>query len=189
MTTHEAERDLQVIRTLMERGTRYTTLTASSGITAGLIALVGCAVQWLNPLGLEYRWNFVGTWSLVFIAAALANLYFTAQLARRNGEPTWSRPARTVVCALIPAFVAGVVLSTTLFRIGRIDLLPGTWMLLYGCGALAMSYFTPVVIRVLGIGFMAVGSVANVAASLPNPPGTNMRGAHRVCAAALLGRG
>src|SRR5262249_12381908 len=89
-----------------------------------------------------------------------AILYFTAAQARKSGERPWSRSARTVVLAMLPAFWVGVVLSHVMFHQHLRHLLPGTWMLLYGCGALAMSFFTPLSIRALGISFMLAGSAA-----------------------------
>jgi vacuolar-type H+-ATPase subunit I/STV1 len=41
-----------------------------------------------------------------------------------------------------------------------LDLLPGIWMLLYGCGALAMSFFAPLSILVLGVAFVVAGMIA-----------------------------
>jgi hypothetical protein len=160
--TNQAERTLEVIRMLMERGTRYTHVCGSSGIAAGLITFVGCAILAWGHLPYDYATSFVTTFALVFVASFLANVYFTYQMARQNHEPFWSRPARTVTLAFLPNFVAGVVLSVVMCREGRLDLLPGIWMLLYGCGALAMSFFAPLSILVLGVAFVVAGIFALV---------------------------
>jgi hypothetical protein len=144
---------------LMERGTRYTHVCGSSGIAAGLITLAGCAVLSAGWLPYDRVTNFVATFAVVFLAAFLANAYFTFCMARQNHEPVWSRPARSVTLAFLPNFVAGLVLSAVMLREGRLDLLPGTWMLLYGCGALAMSFFAPASILVLGVAFGIAGAV------------------------------
>jgi putative flippase GtrA len=158
--TNQAERTLEVIRMLMERGTRYTHVCGSSGIAAGLITFAGCAVLTWGHLPYDYATSFVTTFAVVFVASFLANLYFTFQMARQNHEPFWSRPARSVALAFLPNFVAGVVLSVVMCREGRLDLLPGIWMLLYGCGALATSFFAPLSILVLGIAFTVAGILA-----------------------------
>lgn len=162
MTPREAEQTLSVIRTLMERGTVYTNISSASAVAAGAATLGGCALRQshlLDPL-LSDGWSFFVIWSAVFAVSVAATAYFTAGQARRNGEPVWTRQSRTVVLSILPAFFAAVIFSQALFMRGMRDLLPGTWMLLYGCGALAMSFFTPLSIRVLGLAFMAAGALA-----------------------------
>src|SRR5437588_6480140 len=145
---------------LMERGTRYTHVCGSSGIAAGLITFAGCAVLSSGRLPYDRVTNFVATFCVVFLASFLANVYFTFRMARQNHEPVWSRPARSVTLAFLPNFVAGIVLSCVMVREGRLDLLPGIWMLLYGCGELAISFFAPPSILILGVAFVLAGIFA-----------------------------
>lgn len=152
MTGKEAEQTLAVIRTLMERSTRYTNLSGHAGIAAGAVTLLGCAMR------LWGHTPFLPTWLGVLIAAFGASVLVTAAMARANGEPLWTRQARTVVVALTPTFVAGLVMTVALKRSGQEALLPGVWMLLWGVGALAMSFFTPRVIWTLGVTFMLAGT-------------------------------
>jgi hypothetical protein len=152
MTGKEAEQTLSVIRTLMERGTRYTNLSGNAGIAAGVVTLLGCAMRvWLHT-------PFLSTWLGVLIAACGSTVYFTAEMAYANGEPFWTRQTRTVVIALMPAFAAGLILTAALARLGQEALLPGAWMVLWGVGALAMAFFTPRVISFLGVAFLAAGA-------------------------------
>jgi hypothetical protein len=152
MTSKEAEQTLSLIRTLMERSTCYTNLSGHAGIAAATATFVGCALRtWYNT-------PFLSTWIGVLLAAAGASLFFTAAMARANGEPAWSRQARTVVIAFTPALMAGLVLTAVLARVGQALLLPGIWMLLWGVGALAMSLFTPRSFCLLGVSFMVAGT-------------------------------
>lgn len=153
MTSKEAEQTLSLIRSLMERSTCYTNLSGHAGIAAGAATLLGCALRsWLNT-------PFLPTWIGVLIIAASSSVYFTARLARVNGEAVWTRQARTVLVAFTPALAAGLVLTAVLAQMGQEVLLPGIWMLLWGVGALAMSLFTPRAFSLLGIAFMIAGSL------------------------------
>jgi hypothetical protein len=153
MSSGEAEETLEVIRTLMERSTRYTNLSGHAGIAAGAVALAGSAARtWLHT-------PFLATWIGVLIAAFATSTLVTGVMARANGEPLWTRQARTVVIALLPAFCAALVLTLVLERIGQEALLPGVWMLLWGVGALAMSFFTERIFWTLGVTFLVAGSV------------------------------
>ncbi len=152
MTSKEAEQTLSLIRTLMERSACYTNLSGHAGIAASTATFVGCALR------VWYHTPFLSTWIGVLLAAAGASVYFTGMMARANGEPVWSRQARTVVIAFTPALVAGLVLTAVLARVGQEALLPGVWMLLWGVGALAMSLFTPRTFSLLGVSFLASGT-------------------------------
>jgi hypothetical protein len=163
MTPKEAGQTLSTIRTLMERGTQYTNISSTSAIAAGLVTLVGCAVRRAGLLPFDERWNFFITWGGVFVVSLAAMAYFTAAQAKRNGEPVWTRQARQVTLSILPPLFAAVVISQALFERDLRSLLPGTWMLMYGCGALVMSFFTPLTIRVLGLAFMGAGALALLA--------------------------
>lgn len=162
MTGREAEQTLSVIRTLMERSTTYTNLSGHAGIAAGLLALAGSALRAF------YGTPFLPTWLGVLAAALTATFLFTARMARQNGEPLWTRQSRTVFLSLMPALAATLVLTAVLTRIGQAALLPGVWMVMWGVGALAMSFFTPRVISMLGLTFMAVGVATFVIGPVPD---------------------
>jgi hypothetical protein len=157
MNAREAEQTLSVIKTLMERGTRYTNVSGHAGMAAGFLTLVGCALR------IWWRTPFMSTWMGVLLAACGATVYFTNEMARSNGEPLWTRQAKTVISALMPAFISALVLTFVLARIGQEALLPGIWMLLWGVGALAMGFFTPRIMWLLGLTFMGAGIATLIA--------------------------
>lgn len=156
MTGREAEQTLAVIRTLMERGTQYTHLSGHAGIAAGGLTLLG------SFLRMRFNTPFLPTWLGVLVAASASTILFTAALHRANGEPLWTRQARTVTFALLPSLVAALIFTAVLSRVGQQALLPGVWMLMWGVGALGMSFFTPRVISALGATFLAAGTVTLV---------------------------
>jgi hypothetical protein len=67
---------------------------------------------------------------------------------------------------LLPCFVAGAVVTVLMSRLGRLDWLPGLWLLLYGGGALATSFFAPSSIGRLGGVCLALGAASLI---LPAP--------------------
>jgi hypothetical protein len=152
-----AELTLETIRTLMERSQRYEHLSGYSGLVAGSLVLTGCAAlagRWL-PGSADTA--FATVWAVVFALATATNAALTANRARQRGEPVWSRQARTVTLAVLPAFGAGLAVSAALWRIGQRDLLPAVWLVWYGCGALATSFFAPRSIARLGVCCFALG--------------------------------
>jgi hypothetical protein len=157
MDARQAARNLEVIRTLMERTCQYQLLTARAGLVAGILAGMG-ALTFLvfdaaNP------WHFGCVWGLVFIGSLAATTTSTVLRSRERGERVWSRPARAVLLALTPSLFAALVLSAFFFARSEHLWLPGVWMLCYGQGALATSAYAPEPIRYLGIVGLLLGTV------------------------------
>lgn len=153
MESHEAARNLEVIRTLMERTCQYQLLTAKAGLVAGSLAIVGAAsFFWIDANNAA---AFASVWTLVFCGALTASVIGTVLRGRERGEPVWSRQARAVVIALTPSLFAGLLLSAWFFAHGLHAWLPGIWMLCYGQGALATATYAPVPIRRLGLAVLA----------------------------------
>jgi hypothetical protein len=159
MQLEHAEHTLETIRTLMERSQRYEHISGYSGLMAGVVTILGCAVLRLDLLPLAFPANFVVVWSAVFAIAFASHLLLTFGRARQRGEPVWSRQARTVLLAVLPAFSAALIVTVLIWRVGRPDLLPSFWLTLYGCGVLATSFFAPRSIAWLGGTCFALGAV------------------------------
>src|SRR5438552_4784194 len=101
MDARQAAHTLEVIRTLMERTCQYQLLTARAGLVAGSLAGVG-ALAFL-VLDADNPWHFGGVWAAVFAGSVLATCLGTILRGRACGERVWSRQARTVLLALVPA--------------------------------------------------------------------------------------
>jgi hypothetical protein len=150
MDAQQAARNLELIRTLMERTVQYQLLTARAGLAAGSLAVTGSLLFLvLDP---ENPWVFGLVWGVVFAGSLLATCIGTVLRSRERGEPVWSRQARAVLLALCPALSAALLLTVYFFGRGQGAhlLLPSIWMLCYGQGALATSAYAPAPIRSLG---------------------------------------
>ena len=157
MDAQQAARNLEVIRSLMERSTQYELLTARAGLAAGSLALAGAlSFLWLDAAD---PWAFGSVWAVVFAGSVLATLCTTVLRARELGEQVWSRQARAVLGALTPSLFAAAVFSLFFFVQGQHLWLPGVWMLCYGQGALATAAYAPSPIRHLGLGMLLAGTV------------------------------
>ena len=157
MDVVEAGRNLELIRSLMERTTQFQLLTARAGLAAGCLAGAG-AVSFL-ALDAADPWQFGGVWAAVFAGSVLALLVTAWLRARESGQHFWTRPARAVVLALAPSVFAALVLSVFFFARGQHLWLPGVWMLCYGQGALATAAYAPAPIRGLGLATLGLGTL------------------------------
>lgn len=134
-----------------------------------LAALAASAPQWA-PL-----WP-----SIWMFAGATAFLVGGALMAREtalSGHARYLGPVRKFLLCLCPTLFAGVLLTAVLWHAGMIDLLPGTWLLLYGCAVLSASTVTiPSTMRliaIMGALFVVLGSLAFL---LPAPTHTFILG-------------
>jgi hypothetical protein len=150
----DARRDLETIRSLMERAREYRHPPAPAAFVAG-----GCGVA-AGLLTDRYYENLESLgllWGGAFVVAFAFMVFFTARAARREGIPFWSPLAREVTFALWPSLVAAIALTVALARAGRLELAAPLWMLAYGVGGLAAGAFASPIVRVLGFAFLAAG--------------------------------
>jgi len=160
----EALRALAEVRTAVERCTRYSTFSALSGFIAGCAALVGSGgcgfVSGFVGANPSRGIAFVAVWAGVLVVATVGLTVLTWIKARQRGEAVWTPIARTAFTSILGPGLAGVAASTVLVQNGKYELLPGVWLLFYGCGLWAVSFFAPLFLRVLGVAFVGVGLCA-----------------------------
>lgn len=156
----EAEDNLRVIRSLMERATIYRAISAPVALAGGLASLAGCAIvaKGLSPSDVEplvMTSLFFRTWLGVLFITVLVNVFFLWKDASQRGEPFISPGMRAALFALAPCWLVAAIL--TAFWQGIPWLVPTFWMILYGLGLLATRYFAPRSIVFLGWAFVAGG--------------------------------
>lgn len=143
----------------MERSALYRRALAPTVGVVGLAGLLGGAVGMAS--GARTSVGFVLHWSLVACAAITAAFLVIRRQALTAGEPFWSPPARRVGTAMVPAFVAGAAVTAFCLHLGVADVvtlvLPGFWMLFFGCAIHSASFFMPRGMRLFGWGYVVVG--------------------------------
>jgi hypothetical protein len=158
---HHAAEDLRFIRRAMEGSTRFTAVSGNGEIAVGIVALLAA---WLAA-----RSRTPAEWLAVWLAAATVafavSLAAAGRKARRTQAPVLSLPARRFLFALIPALLAGAVLTPALYRAGGIAILPSMWLLLYGAGVVAAGAHSIPVVPVMGAAFMTAGALSLLAPS------------------------
>ena len=154
--------------------------------TSGTLAVPGMAGVVMGSIGLlaalaASTTQWAPLWpSIWMFAGATAFLVGGALMAREtalSGHARYLGPVRKFLLCLCPALFAGAVLTAVLWHAGMLSLLPGTWLLLYGCAVLSASTVTiPSTMRLIammGALFVVLGSLAFV---LPAPAHTVILG-------------
>ena len=171
-------KDLTQIRSLMERSSRFISLSGLSGVAAGLCALAGAGAVYYQlhygqykqyqdfslQSGTTYNTDFVRfcfvVAGLVLISAITSGIYFTNRKARENGLKIFDRTAvRLVINLGIPLAAGGVFCLAMLYH-GLAGLIAPAMLIFYGLGLINGSKYTLDDIRYLGFCEIALGLLA-----------------------------
>jgi hypothetical protein len=176
----EPIQQLTEIRNLMERSSRFLSLSGLSGIAAGVIALIGSGLAYayldfdlryfeingfLNlPISFHYShaWVFVIIDALVVLILALSSgIYFTTRKARSRGLKVWDSTARRMMVHLSIPLMAGGIFCLVLLHHRLVFLLAPVTLLFYGLSLINASKYTYHEIRILGISEIILGLMAS----------------------------
>ncbi len=175
--------DLQHIKKMMERSSRFISLSGLSGISAGICALVGAWVahpyvfgqkdflmygdvdvmpHWpsiFGDYGIIFRTYLFWIALITFIAAFISAFFFTWVKSKKEGIPMWgSTSKRLIINVSIPVLVGGLFLFRML-HYGTFGLIAPGCLIFYGLGLINASKYTLDEIRYLGYVQIVLGII------------------------------
>ncbi len=163
---------LKDIKRMMERSSRFISLSGLSGVSAGLCALAGA---WLAH-------RKIGNWSLdatlygrdselgliidllliavfTFVAAFVSAFIFTYIRSRKNNTSVWGAATwRLLWNTMIPLAVGGVFMLR-LLQLGQYEMIAPGCLIFYGLALVNGSKYTLGEIRYLGYGQLVLGLI------------------------------
>ncbi len=186
MDEHGHHQDLAHIRGMMERSTRFLSLSGLSGVFAGAVALVGALVarERYESLILSERpgrsvvadgsiATYDGTMvlysdlldlvllaGLVLLVALAGAAWFTWRRAKRTGQGLWDPSAKRLAWNLAIPLVSGGLFCLAMLWHGAITLVAPATLVFYGIALLNASKYTLDEIRWLGLSEVVLGLLA-----------------------------
>lgn len=169
--------DIQDIKRMMERSSRFISLSGLSGISAGICALIGA---WLahpyvfgyknvfidvnEPFRRDYS-LFLNMWLFwiaagTFLAALVTAFIFTYIKSSKEGIPIWGNTARRLLFNVSVPLVVGGIFLITLVQYGTFGLVAPGCLLFYGLALINASKYTLVEIRFLGYSEIILGLIS-----------------------------
>ena len=173
MNEQQPIEDLQHIKRMMERSSRFISLSGLSGIAAGVCALGGAwfASQKINcwvkgDCQLSRLLSVEGDtllndlfWiaTLTFIAAFVLAFLFTYIRSKKNGTPIWGATTFRLFWNTAIPIAIGAAFLIKMMQLGEYQLVPPGCLLFYGLALVNASKYTLSEVRYLGYGQLLLG--------------------------------
>jgi hypothetical protein len=168
------EQELAEIKSMMERSTRFLSLSGLSGVLAGVYALIGAVVayHWIYfpnpPFG--FRTTYIDDVSvflkliglaLMILALSLGSAYVLSQKkSQRQATKFWTPASKRFFQALfIPVLIGGIFCLALVLRGFLIVVAPAT-LIFYGLALVNASQYTLSDIKYLGYCELALGIIS-----------------------------
>lgn len=170
MNSSKIQDDLSEIRSIMERSTKFLSLSPWSAIMAGIYALAGAAIAFrriystngqnsTNP-ELSDTLPLAAIAVIVLVFSAITAITVNHKKAKQAGHKLWNAPAQRAFINFSIPMAAGGIFSITLFIQGYFSLIAASTLIFYGLALINAGNFTFTDIRILGLWQLALGLLA-----------------------------
>ncbi len=163
--------DLKAIREMMEKSTKFLTLSGLSGVSAGIIALLGAIFAHFymakniinNP-----NYSLKDLLVLVFVSLAVlllsfvAAAYFSAKNAKKKNQKLVKKATLYSLYNLAIPLTVGGVLSFIMLLRGNYEFIAATTLIFYGLSLVNASKYTFEEVHYLGITEIIIGILAAI---------------------------
>lgn len=167
--------DLKDIRRIMDRSSRFISLSGLSGVAAGVCALAGAFIA--NTILGDYygSYNSKGFFSgddfsrlkiklsllgaLVFSIAFITSFLLTWRKARKQGLPVWDYTAKRLAWNILVPLVAGGIFIIGMLRFDAWIFVAPACLVFYGLALVNASKYTLSDIRYLGFFEIVLGLI------------------------------
>ena len=172
------QEDLIAIRNMMERSSKFLSLSGLSGVFAGICALVGAAVALffiLNSAQItttaqevegvccdSLKFYIAIDAFVVLVVASLGAFYFSFRKSRKAHQPIWTKSFRSLLGHLLIPLVTGGVFAIILLIRDNVQLVASVTLIFYGLSLVNAGKFTFGEIHYLGLTEIVLGILAGI---------------------------
>lgn len=171
----EPAQTLKDIRQMMERSSRFISLSGLSGVSAGCFALLGAWLAYriidnyygtYNSRGFftgddfsKLKLKLVGLAAIVFILAFASSFYFTWRRARRQNVSLWGPVSKRLFWNMCIPLIAGAGFILAMLRYDDWRYVSSASLIFYGLAVINASKYTLTDIRYLGYCEIILGMI------------------------------
>ncbi|WP_067148878.1 hypothetical protein [Pseudotamlana agarivorans] len=169
MESKDYLKNISEIKDLMNKSSRFISLSGLSGIMAGIYALIGGAIAyWLvdnsgnDYLILDGRIFTLAMLDLFLIAffSIITGIYLTTKKAKRNGAKIWDNTSKRLVINFIIPLLAGGLYILIILGQGKYGHTGALMLIFYGLALINASKYSIGNIRYLGFTEIILGLIA-----------------------------
>jgi len=159
MESKDYLKDISEIKNLMNKSSRFISLSGLSGILAGIYALIGAAITyWFVATysdGTLYLdgWIFRTVILILFSVAALSIIsavFLTTRKAKKNGEKVWDASSRRLILNFLIPLVTGGLYILIILNQQKYGQAGALMLIFYGLALVNASKYSIGDIRYLG---------------------------------------
>lgn len=162
-------RDIAEIRSMMERSSKFLSLSGWAGILAGIYALAGVYIAYaffqFNPDEVAYSSTELpaSLLKVIFLAIIILILtigtaiFLSGRKADKRGETLWNPTAKQLLISMAVPFITGALLILILISKGLIGLVAPLTLVFYGLALYNAGRHTYEDMRTLGLIEMGLG--------------------------------
>lgn len=168
--------DIAEIRSMMERSSKFLSLSGLAGVMAGFYALAGAWIAYsvlnFNPSDITYGTvsnggNVSGLPQLILLATVILVLavgtavLFSHRKAKQRGESIWNATSRRLLASMAVPLLAGGVLTLILIFKNLIGLVAPLTLIFYGLSLYNASKFSYDDVKYLGLIQIGLGLLSS----------------------------
>lgn len=178
MTSSDYLKDIKEIKHLMNKSSRFISLSGLSGIMAGVYALAGAwfaDLELLNAYELRKNSNewhasvltdditfrLMTIAAIVLFLAIVTGIILTQRKARKNGEKIFDKTALKLLINFLIPLATGGIFSLVLLQNGIVWLVAPTTLIFYGLACVNASKYTFGHVKYLGYANIILGLISS----------------------------
>ena len=163
------------IRSMMERSSRFISLSGLSGIFAGIFALCGAYAAYIKLHSLDEMYRLLNRdalndliiylledAALVLVASLLVGILLTSRNSKKKGIKIWDTTSKRLLINLLIPLVTGGLFCLVLLFDGLVGLVAPATLIFYGLSLINASKYTFNDIRYLGFCEIILGLIASL---------------------------
>lgn len=173
MSEKDYLQDISDIKNIMNKSTKFISLSGLSGVCAGFYALIGAyfarnillkhniydtSRNTINPNNIEIK--LVGIALLVAIISIITGLIFSRNKAKQHGVKIWDATTKRLLFNFMIPLITGGVFSLILLNNGFFGYIASATLIFYGLSLFSASKYTIGNVKYLGIAEIILGLIA-----------------------------
>jgi len=159
---------LKDIRNLMDRSSRFLSLSGLSGVLAGIYAILGAAGVWVIIQNRKQRYVtlesaefkiIIGIAAAVLVLSVLTGIWLSAGKAKKRKEKLWNTASKRLIINFSLPLATGGVFGVMLLKQQHYGLVSPVTLIFYGLALINSSKYTFDTLRSLGLSFVVLGLI------------------------------